>query len=481
MTRTIRAPRRASLSLLAGSLLLGACSQDLTVPDYNYGSLQDLQNNPTNAAVAAAATGLVHTSRQTIDRLVLLGGHPGREAYYFDPNEGRYIRQLAAGTPDASDFTGSPYWAIPYANVRAQEILLSVIGNPRITFSEAEREAVRGFTKTVKAYDLLEQLQLREKIPVTVSEDPTTPAPIVERAAAYTEVAKLLDEGQAHLEKGGGSFPFALGSGYSQFSFNTPAAMVRVNRALKARLEAYRASENGRNVASYQAALQALSGSFVDVAGSVSPSNRTLLNRGAYHAFSSGTGDLGNALSDPSGRTVADPRMRTEAELQPGGQRDARFLAKVDSGFSASLLDLRSDLRFALYTTRPFYGQGGRGSPIPIIRNEELILLRSEARWFTGDRPGALADLNFIRQNSGGLAAIAMPANDDAFVTALLRERRYSLLFEGAHRWIDHRRFGRIRQLDATVAARPNDKAFNFFPYPLAECDARQIKPCVGS
>src|SRR5688500_6816370 len=98
-------PSGRGASLLAGALLLAGCSQDLTVPDYNYGSLQDLQSNPTNAAVSATVVGLVHTSRQNMDRLVLLGGHPGREGYYFDPNEPRYVRQLAAGTPDAFDFT----------------------------------------------------------------------------------------------------------------------------------------------------------------------------------------------------------------------------------------------------------------------------------------------------------------------------------------------------------------------------------------
>ncbi|MBV9773770.1 MAG: hypothetical protein JO040_07465, partial [Gemmatimonadetes bacterium] len=193
--KRIHMKRRAYLSVLSGALVLGACNPDLTVPDYNYGSLQDLQNNPTNAAIASTAVGLIHTSRQNMDRLVLLGGHPGREGYYLDPNEPRYVRQLALGVPDASDFTGSVYWAIPYANVRAENILLSVIGNPKLTFSEAEREAVRGFAKTVEAYDLLNQLQLREKIPVTVSDDPTEPAPIVERAAAYETIAKLLDEG----------------------------------------------------------------------------------------------------------------------------------------------------------------------------------------------------------------------------------------------------------------------------------------------
>ena len=116
---------------------------------------------------------------------------------------------------------------------------------------------------------------------------------------------------------------------------------------------------------------------------------------------------------------------------------------------------------------------------LPIIDNEELILLRAEARWFTGDRPGAMADLNFIRQNAGGLAAIAQPATDADFVTALLKERRYSLLFEG-HRWIDARRFGRLESLGRDVGSHIIVPRWSI---PESECLARNLpSPCdLGS
>ena len=51
-----------------------------------------------------------------------------------------------------------------------------------------------------------------------------------------------------------------------------------------------------------------------------------------------------------------------------------------------------------------------RPPPIPIIRNEELILLRAEARLATGDKAGAIADLNQVRVNSGGLPASTLTA-----------------------------------------------------------------------
>src|SRR5213079_1603907 len=83
---------------------------------------------------------------------------------------------------------------------------------------------------------------------------------------------------------------------------------------------------------------------------------------------------------------------------------------------------------------------------------EELVLLRAEARWFTGGQAGALTDLAAVRANSGatngGTAAVkfAVPTTDDQFEEELLLQRTLSLFQEG-HRWVDYRRFGRLAEL----------------------------------
>ncbi|MGH8545809.1 MAG: hypothetical protein ACREX3_19725 [Gammaproteobacteria bacterium] len=61
-----------------------------------------------------------------------------------------------------------------------------------------------------------------------------------------------------------------------------------------------------------------------------------------------------------------------------------------------SLLDLTSNCRFPLYTSPV--------SPVPIIRNEELILLRAEINIGAGNVVAAAEGIDFIRVNSGGLA-----------------------------------------------------------------------------
>ena len=111
-------------------------------------------------------------------------------------------------------------------------------------------------------------------------------------------------------------------------------------------------------------------------------------------------------------------------------------------------------------------------SSIPIIRNEELILLRAEAKLGTGDKAGAIADLNIVRTNSGGLPALTLTAAsaDSAVVTAILYEKRYSLMMEG-HRWSDVRRYGRLSTLPLDVPSGANQNfVAKVMPIPQGEC-----------
>jgi len=66
---------------------------------------------------------------------------------------------------------------------------------------------------------------------------------------------------------------------------------------------------------------------------------------------------------------------------------------------------LNSALKFTFYTNV---------SSLPVIRNEELILLKAEALWSTGDHDGATAELKPRAHQVRGLDPIATPASDDA-------------------------------------------------------------------
>ena len=387
---------------------------------------------------------------------ISLLGILGRESYNFDPADPRFITEMLIGPLDGgSPAFGGNLFAAPYRNIRNANILLGAVDKV-VGLSPEQKSAVLGFAKTIQALDYLNVINTRDDLgaPLDVNIGPTAePAPIVAKAAVFTYISTLLDDGLTALNAGGTAFPFSLSPGFS--GFTTPAEFAEFNRALKARVEVYRGN--------YAAALTALNASFLDTGAS--------LTLGAYHAYSTGSGDTQNALFDPTGRAImAHPSIVTDAELKPDATRDARVLAKVAQlADPRTVQDVTSDRVFSIYNSNT--------ASIPIIRNEELILLRAEARYFTLDQVGALNDINLIRTTSGGLAARGPFLNQADFIAELLKQRRYSLLFEGGHRWIDSRRFGLLATLPRAL---PSHTVPSRFPFPEAECLARVPAPTDG-
>lgn len=449
-----------SVAIIAAALVASACADDLLVPDFNNPSLEELENNPTAAAVAAAATGLIVGGRDEIDDrngYVSLLGIIGRESYNFDGADPRFVTEMLEGTlsPSSPAFGGN-LWSERYRNIRTGTIVLRALD--RVAgFSAAEVRATAGFVKTMQAHELLLVVNTRDANGAVIDfqREPTAePAPLVGRAAALAHVSALLDEASTDLAQGGAAFPFPLSSGFA--GFNTPATFVQFNRALKARVEVYRGNFNE--------ALTALQASFLTRAADA-------LDLGVYHTFSTGSGDDVNELHDPgaSPDILAHPSIVTDAELRPNGEVDLRVQRKIRTlAATRTVRNITTGVAFTMYDAL--------STPIPIIRNEELILLRAEANIGLGNLAAALDDLNFIRVNSGGLAPLDDAA--DATLTELLRQKRYSLLFEGGHRWIDLRRYNRLSELPLD---RPNHQRNVAFPIPEAECLARGQDTCSAS
>ena len=447
-----------SLALVAGLALAGAPScTSLEAPDFNNPSIDELQENPTRAAAVSAATGLLVGARENIAEFngyISLTGILGRESYNLDGADTRFITEMYRGPElnPASPALGGNLWALRYQNIRNANILLNALeripDDPTLGMTPAEKEATRGFAKTIQALDFLLVINTRdtEGAPIDVDRPIIdAPAPIESKEAVLTHIVQLLEEGGGHLENGGDAFPFPLSAGFQ--GFDTPETFLQFNRALLARVEVYRMN--------FQAALDALEDSFLSPGGA--------LDLGVYHSFGSGSGDKTNGLVDPD--LFAHPSIEDDMELQPGGEPDLRFqrkLARVSE--PRVLLDFYgSDLQFTPLYPTPF-------TPVPIIRNEELILLRAEANIGLGNVGAAAGDINLIRTMSGGLA----PRNDlDAgnVLDELLQQKRYSLLFEGGHRWIDMRRYGR---LDEVALDGPNDVVHANFEIPIDEQLARQ-------
>ncbi|HEY0242359.1 MAG TPA: RagB/SusD family nutrient uptake outer membrane protein, partial [Gemmatimonadaceae bacterium] len=112
-----------------------------------------------------------------------------------------------------------------------------------------------------------------------------------------------------------------------------------------------------------------------------------------------------------------------------------------------------------------------QSAPIGILRDEELVLLRAQAYIEANNFAAATADVNSVR-TTYGLAPLAVFANKEAARSAVLYEKRFSLLFEGPQRLVDLRAYGRLNNtyFRKETATDPFNAAF---PIPRAEQDAR--------
>ncbi len=464
--------RRAAIALVA---LAGfACADDLNVTNPNVASVAGATADPS--ALQLLATGLLAEYRGQSTALYTGGGVLGREAYSFPPQEGRNTTHFLIGITvggvqklDPSGFATGP-WAGPYGMARDIYNFKNTVASSK-TLSTAQKAAALGLAQTLDAAGMLIIVTSHDQLGgITEIKDKATDlAPFVSRDSMYKYVLGTLDAAAANLQNGGSAFPFSLHAGFA--GFNTPATFLQFNRALKARAAAYYATAEG-GAAAWAQVLSALQGSFLNAGATT----RAQFDVGPTQIYSTATGDATNGLSVATNTTLyAHMSVQADAQKKADGTPDDRYTAKVRTGLPVRTGPLTNDGPTSGSSTLGFAIWPSSTSPISIIRNEELILLRAEARLATGDKAGAIADINQVRVNSGGLAptTVTTASSNDDILTALLYEKRYSLMMEGM-RWIDMRRYGRLGQLPLDITSGPNKNfVASYFPITQAECLVR--------
>ncbi|MBK7534336.1 MAG: RagB/SusD family nutrient uptake outer membrane protein [Myxococcales bacterium] len=463
--------RKLSIGLCSVVALatLNAC--DFEIGDLNNPSLDELEDSPTLASISAACAGIMAGHRGNLaaaNGYISLLGILGRESYNFDGADPRYFGEMLTGALAKGSPFGGNFWAGPYANIRLANIVIKGVDKVA-AYSAEERSAIKGYARTFIAMDLLRVINTRDTIGAVVDTDKELGAPlapIVDKPVVYAAINSYLDMAKADLMGGGMAFPFTVPSGFS--AFGTPASFLRFNRAMRARVALYADDAAG--------ALTALGESFLK-ADLPAGMQLTLadLNIGPTMVFSANANDTANGLTN---RNIwAHPDLVIDAKMN-GSATDLRLARKTfvptTAPTSGTAGGVSSNRKFAALSTSSTATAITPTSPIALIRNEELILLRAEARFKTGAKALAVQDLNVVRTLSGGLAALAEDIPDAEVTNEILYNRRYSLMFEGGHRWIDARRFNRVADLKPAL---PNHVVNLRFPIPQAECDARKNEP----
>lgn len=463
-----------SIALGLSAMLLAGCQADqLDIVNPNVPSVAGAGADPQ--AVQLQATGLLVDLRAGRGAYISSTGIFGRELFNYTPQEPRNVSNFLIGIAGANALDRNGF---ANGNWTAQYNTLRDIFNFRKTvaaitsLTDVQKKAALGFSQTIEAFEMLHLISTRDTLGIVVEirEDPQSVAPFVTRDSAYRYILNTLDTGADNLAAGGAAFPFTLTTGFA--GFNNPTTFRTFNRAIAARAAAYYATSGGGAVA-WQRSLTANTASFANLAATT----RAALDAGPFHPYGASP-DVNNPVNATTGVNLyAHPSILTDAPKKADGTLDNRYLAKVGPKADRAApggFGINSNLGYTVYATI--------ASPIPIIRNEELILLRAEALLATGDKAGAIALINGIRVNSGGLAPSTLtPASPDAdILTELLLQKRYSLMLEG-HRWVDMRRYGRLNQLPLDITTGQNAHfVAKVQPVPGPECLVRTTPAVAG-
>jgi len=387
-----------------------------------------------NGLVSGTLSGMRNNEGTYLDAVSVIG----REIYRFSNADPRFVSELLGQDQTTLNNTGfyvTNPWASRYRAVKNANVLIQAATNST-QISDAEKKGYTGFAKTLKAYELLLNLNLTYSNGIRVDvADPNNLGPILTYDASIAEIAALLNEGKTDLT--GSSIIFPLSDGF--LGFKDAAGLVKFNRALAARVAVYRQQ--------WAEAATALNESFFNLNG--------LFNVGISHQFSTGSGDQLNSAFFPQNQNgevrLAHPKFITD--MAANDDRAAKATIRTAAASNAGL---SSNWDVWVYTSST--------APIPIIRNEELILIYAEVKINQNSLADAVLALDKIRAGHG-LTPYAGAVTAAALTNEMLNQRRYSLFYEG-HRWVDMRRYNRLAELPID---RTNDDVWSAMPIPQTE------------
>lgn len=438
-------------SIIVTSLLVTgfmACNPLKTeeVIDPNFPSVGAVTNNASKAQLDALTIGQISVARDGLATYLQVVGTLGKEVFNFNTTESRWMTELNGLRPiDNSAFYNGATTAFGLP-VRQANITLAALNNTS-SVTDVQKNGYRGIANTFKGLAYLYMLNVQGSNGIRLNvEDPFKPSKAVSYAESLVGIAKILDEGAAQLDQAGATFPVALPASYA--GFNTPATFRKFNRAIALRVAIYQAD--------WAKAATLLPLTFYNPTGD--------LNAGPSHSFNATSPDRPNPLLNTSTLRIVGVKEVIDA-AEPG---DKRIAAKVTK--QATPLTFTSGVTYSTpYLTNMYTNVNGT---VPIIRNEELVLIAAEIAAQQGNAAEATKNINIVR-TAAGLPNYTGATTKDALINAILKERQYSLFYEG-HRWVDMRRYNKLGEIILPVAGM---KVLERLEKPVAEVNWDTFNP----
>jgi hypothetical protein len=484
----------------AGVVSAVACGNTL-VPNLDSPNV----NASTQAGIQLLTTGAFAAPRTQfeIQNFVNAMSSFARDMGIFTASDQEFITMwLGDGVPvSSSRFFGTVVWNNEFRTAASINKILTAIPTVIPAYSASDAAHLAGALNTLKALTFMMLAETRDTVGVPVynlSGTPQAQAPILCNKDVWKYIAALLDSANTQLNVAPAAtpLPVILPAGFANVSATAgpstaAGSFASFNRALAARAYLQLAYGIARStagtapgpttagapdVASLNSALAAVTASALynpgalvpQSAGDFSPvSDPTLV----FWNFSGSSGDSPSPLNNDASTMrilnefVTDVASEIDTTAAAG---DKRWVSKITiNPFPAQ------QAAYAVVSSGFLVGFIGTAtSPVPITRNEELVLTHAQIELGMGNIGATWADINAVRTAVGGSPAKAPTADYVSTRDALLREIRISTLLEFSEdRAIAIRDYGLQAAADTTWGAA--DTHATLLPLPIGEVDGR--------
>jgi hypothetical protein len=435
---------RAAALLGAAALITATACSDSVVPFFDAPT-----SVPTSTTgIQNAITGLFASTRIDVSVYITYAGSFGRDIFEFQGASPGTFGGVAGLNP-LSSAGPTGVWDNEYLQIKqVNNIIASVAKVP--AYSSQQAAAIVGVAQTIKALNFMMLAETRDTLGIplyAVVSNPIDPPYCNKDVWQY--IVALLDSGLANLNTAGTiPLPVLLPLGFASVAqaaapSTAPGAFAAFNRALAGKAGLQYAYAIARNAAgthptpssagnpdatALTRADSALNASALYDPSAIAPpvaGNFPLDPHGVYHTFSGQSGDrqndfvasffLYNALFDLQFDvdTLHDVRWQNKFIVDP---------QPVELSQYAGTSDAKNFLPYAAV-----------GSPIPIVRAEELALVRAQIQLGLGKLANAVALVNQVHMQAGGFGGpLSIALTYTAVRDSLLKEQRISTVFEAS-------------------------------------------------
>lgn len=449
--------------VVACIVVAGACS-DSVVPFFT----APTSVNNTTTGIDQAMTGLFSYSRIDQMNVVLEMSAFAREAGNFTNTEPRFITYDLGVNPIPVGGWIS-IWGQEYLDIRQAQQILAAIPQVTPAYTTQQAQALGGVIRTMEALNYLYVMWAHDTLGVAILQSPSTTsvAPAVCLKDGLSYVVALLDSANAELDSAGSTqLPFKVPPGFAAVGSiagpgSVQGSFAAFNRALaaKAGLElAYakaRTSGGSPTVSTpgtpdHNALIRADSAATASALYNVAALGPNPVGQWAYdnqsvlYDFSAASGDQTNPMNTIVGTQAVLNEVPNDQDTVNDLRWKAKFQLNPNAVQQQSYNSVASKYIYGMYDTP--------GAPIPIIRDETLVLVEAQIQIGLGNLAQAMTLINAVRTQVGGPAV--KPDTGTSYVgvrNALLREQQISTTLEGgADRVIALRMYNIEAQFDTT-------------------------------